>query len=94
MVIYTGHGGNDPATGRQVADQELTKQNLAIVRNEDNGIPIRVNASPSDLDVGTNIRIVFELMTGLQFMAELSTDNEQLKSSKIRFCKYTSKGNS
>ena len=42
VVIYTGHGGNDPATGRQVADQELTKQNLAIVRNEDNGIPIRV----------------------------------------------------
>ena len=42
VVIYTGYGGNDPATGRQVADQELTKQNLAIVRNEDNGIPIRV----------------------------------------------------
>lgn len=41
-VIYTGQGGNDPATGRQVYDQELTRGNLALVRNLMEGIPVRV----------------------------------------------------
>jgi putative restriction endonuclease len=26
LITYTGHGGNDPATGSQVADQTLTHQ--------------------------------------------------------------------
>lgn len=42
VVIYTGHGGNDPNTGRQVADQELTRQNLALARSCLEGLPIRV----------------------------------------------------
>ena len=25
VIVYTGHGGNDPNTGRQVADQELAR---------------------------------------------------------------------
>jgi putative restriction endonuclease len=41
-IIYTGHGGRDPASGRQVADQTLTAQNLALARNKALGLPVRV----------------------------------------------------
>jgi putative restriction endonuclease len=41
-IIYTGHGGNDPQTGRQVADQTLTRQNLALAVSSDRGLPVRV----------------------------------------------------
>ena len=40
-IIYTGHGGIDD-TGKQIADQELTKQNLALALSKDNGFPVRV----------------------------------------------------
>jgi SAD/SRA domain len=42
VIIYTGEGGRDPATGRQVADQRLVKGNKSLVENHLNGIPIRV----------------------------------------------------
>src|ERR687893_3103150 len=32
VIIYTGHGGNDPETKRQVADQELRQGNLALAK--------------------------------------------------------------
>lgn len=41
-IIYTGQGGRDPATGRQVANQTLTKGNKYLATNHLNGIPIRV----------------------------------------------------
>lgn len=41
-IIYTGHGGNDVATKRQVADQELTRGNLALAVSCDQEIPVRV----------------------------------------------------
>jgi putative restriction endonuclease len=41
-IIYTGHGGNDPQSGRQVADQTLTRQNLALAVSADRGLPVRV----------------------------------------------------
>ena len=41
-IIYTGHGGQDRKTKRQIADQTLTKQNAAFVINESLGLPIRV----------------------------------------------------
>ncbi len=41
-LIYTGHGGNDPETGHQVADQELTRQNMALAVSSDAGLPVRV----------------------------------------------------
>jgi putative restriction endonuclease len=42
VIIYTGAGGRDPATGKQVADQTLTAQNLALARSGDLGLPVRV----------------------------------------------------
>jgi putative restriction endonuclease len=41
-IVYTGQGGNDPESGRQIADQELTRGNLALTVNELEGIPVRV----------------------------------------------------
>jgi putative restriction endonuclease len=41
-LIYTGQGGNDPATRRQVADQELTRGNAGLARNQLDGTPVRV----------------------------------------------------
>jgi len=42
MIVYTGEGGRDLNTGRQIADQTLTKGNLALERNYREGNPIRV----------------------------------------------------
>ncbi|MCS6777286.1 MAG: YDG/SRA domain-containing protein [Chloroherpetonaceae bacterium] len=42
VVIYTGHGGNDLETKKQVRDQELTRGNLALAHNSLAGIPVRV----------------------------------------------------
>ncbi len=42
VIIYTGHGGRNQVTGMQVADQQLTHQNLALVLNAQRGLPVRV----------------------------------------------------
>lgn len=41
-IIYTGHGGNDQQSGRQIADQVLERGNLALAVSCDQGLPIRV----------------------------------------------------
>ena len=33
VIIYTGEGGRDPNTGRQIADQQLISGNLALAEN-------------------------------------------------------------
>jgi putative restriction endonuclease len=47
LIIYTGEGGNDPGSGKQIRDQEMTKGNLGLTRNIDTGIPVRVVRSAS-----------------------------------------------
>ena len=42
IVIYTGHGGRDLKSGKQVADQQLKKQNLALAISCQQGLPVRV----------------------------------------------------
>jgi putative restriction endonuclease len=42
-IIYTGDGGRDPNTGKQVKDQKLTHGNKYLVKNYINGLPIRVS---------------------------------------------------
>ena len=42
VIIYTGHGGNIPRTGIQYEDQQLDRQNQALVESCEKGIPIRV----------------------------------------------------
>src|SRR4051794_8224821 len=40
-IIYTGEGGRDPNTRAQVADQELTGGNAALVNSGIEGSPVR-----------------------------------------------------
>lgn len=42
VIVYTGHGGRSLDTGLQVADQQLTRQNLALAINCQRGLPVRV----------------------------------------------------
>lgn len=42
VIIYTGQGGRSEETGIQVADQQLSRQNLALVLNHERGLPVRV----------------------------------------------------
>jgi len=42
LIIYTGYGGRDPATGRQVSDQPFSSWNRALAYSGLNGLPVRV----------------------------------------------------
>ncbi|MER7751108.1 YDG/SRA domain-containing protein [Kitasatospora sp. NPDC097643] len=42
VIVYTGQGGRDEKTGRQVKDQALTRGNAALVTSQATGTPVRV----------------------------------------------------
>ena len=41
-IRYSGNGGRDPKTGRQTTDQIATSTNLALLRSQETGLPVRV----------------------------------------------------
>src|SRR4051794_20155806 len=41
-LVYTGQGGQDPNTGRQIADQELILGNAGLALSSVEGHPVRV----------------------------------------------------
>lgn len=41
-ILYTGAGGRDPETGRQIKDQEFTRQNRGLQVACERGMPVRV----------------------------------------------------
>lgn len=41
-IHYTGAGGRNPSTGRQVAPQQLNRTNLALANSLRHGLPVRV----------------------------------------------------
>ena len=43
VIIYTGEGGRDPNSGRQIADQRFEAGNKALAENHLNGVPVRVH---------------------------------------------------
>jgi putative restriction endonuclease len=56
-IIYTGQGGNDRLTGKQVCDQDLNRGNRALVLSLMEGLPVRLirgahPGSPFAPDVG------------------------------------------
>ena len=56
-IIYTGRGGRDRQSGRQIADQELEGKNLALAVSCDQDLPVRVirgagHDSPYSPDTG------------------------------------------
>lgn len=42
VIVYTGEGGRDPVTGRQVRHQQLVRGNLALAVSHRDGLPVRV----------------------------------------------------
>jgi putative restriction endonuclease len=41
-ITYTGHGGNIPRSATQYEDQQLDRQNMALVVSCENRLPVRV----------------------------------------------------
>ncbi|UOQ99072.1 YDG/SRA domain-containing protein [Hymenobacter sp. 5317J-9] len=41
-ILYSGNGGRDPKTGRQIMDQVPTTGILALLRSIETGLPVRV----------------------------------------------------
>ena len=42
-IIYTGAGGNDPNTGKQIADQSWGNSgNAGLIKSMNEGLPVRV----------------------------------------------------
>ncbi len=41
-IVYTGHGGRDPNSGEQIADQLLMRGNAALAYSCTHGLPVRV----------------------------------------------------
>ena len=41
-ILYSGNGGRDPKTGRQISDQVATTGILALLKSEETGLPVRV----------------------------------------------------
>jgi putative restriction endonuclease len=41
-IVYTGEGGRDPSSGRQIADQEFIRGNAALTKSCVEGLPVRV----------------------------------------------------
>ncbi|MBF9141982.1 YDG/SRA domain-containing protein [Hymenobacter properus] len=41
-IQYSGNGGRDPKTGRQITDQVATTGILALLRSVETGLPVRV----------------------------------------------------
>jgi putative restriction endonuclease len=42
VVFYTGQGGRDPESGRQIAHQTLTQGNLALAYSQWRALPVRL----------------------------------------------------
>lgn len=42
VVVYTGRGGRDRESGRQVADQDLNRDNRALATSVATGLPVRL----------------------------------------------------
>jgi len=42
VIVYTGGGGRDNSTGKQIVDQELTGVNLALATSKHKNLPVRV----------------------------------------------------
>ncbi|WP_231590686.1 YDG/SRA domain-containing protein [Hymenobacter terrenus] len=41
-ICYSGNGGRDPKTGHQTTDQVATGTNLALLKSQETGLPVRV----------------------------------------------------
>ena len=76
-IIYTGHGGNDPNTRRQVRDQKWAVGNRGLGVSSDRGYPVRVTRgsklkSPYAPDSGLRYDGLYRVAS---YWSELGQDN-------------------
>ncbi len=95
IIIYTGHGGNDPSTNRQVTDQTFTRQNEALRTSCNNSIPVRVirgskHDSPASPDKGY---MYCGLYIVQEFWKEKGRDGFQICRFKLKKIKDKNKNN-
>lgn len=58
-IVYTGHGGRDQNTGKQIVNQKLSRGNLALAKSKLQGLPVRVirgSTHKSDYSPSTGYR--------------------------------------
>lgn len=53
LIVYTGHGGNNPRSGRQVENQEMHQGNLALAQSCESQLPVRVVRAVPSVRTGT-----------------------------------------
>lgn len=80
IIVYTGHGGRDQNSGKQVLDQELTRQNLALAISCQQGLPVRViKGGRNSMMIQTceDIWIIYKLFLSieLKFLNNISIFN-------------------
>lgn len=66
IIVYTGEGGRDPSSGRQVANQDFVRGNKALVTSCQEGLPVRVirgsrHKSPHSPSVGCRYDGLFQV---------------------------------
>lgn len=65
-IIYSGSGGRDPRTGKQVTNQEMTGRNLMLRRSLETGRPVRVfRKVPAETGSGYRYEGLFQVIKAL-----------------------------
>jgi putative restriction endonuclease len=83
-ILYTGHGGNDPNSKRQIADQEWDATgNKALIVSELKGLPVRVTR-------GAKHKSPFSPKSGYQYggLYAISRHFEQTGKDGYRICRF------
>jgi putative restriction endonuclease len=81
LIIYTGHGGRDPVTRKQVADQKLELGNLALFNSRQSGSPVRVTR-------GENPQSPFAPISGYRYDGLFRVTDSWHKTGKSGFRVY------
>lgn len=74
-ILYTGQGGQDPKTKKQIRDQVLEKGNLGLMMSKDRGIPVRVIR-------GTGHKSIYSPKSGYRYDGLYSIDEAFTEQSK------------
>ncbi|MCY1701914.1 YDG/SRA domain-containing protein [Deinococcus sp. SL84] len=78
VIVYTGEGGRDPLSGRQVKHQQLVRGNLALAVSHRDGLPVRVTR-------GSRHTSAYSPETGYQYAGLYRVDDHWREEGKSGF---------
>ena len=83
LIVYTGHGGNDPNTGRQIADQEWSRGNQGLRVSQLRGLPVRVVR-------GSGLKSDYAPKSGFRYDGLYRVDEtwQEIGRSGFRICRF------